>query len=300
MSEKITLDSLGEKLDFFHQMYDAVRLVDPIEKRVLEYSGHCMEKTDKICYAYWQNGHICDNCISVRAYRKRRSFIKLECTPCKIMLVTALPIESAERPVILELLKDTTDTMLLGSGEYEKGQKFYAAVKDFNKMVIMDGLTSVYNRRFLNDRLPADISASILNKGQLSVIFLDIDNMKAINDTFGHAVGDRIIQRSAKIIQTCIRQDSDWVARYGGDEFFVCLNRTGDKEAGRIAKRIRDEFENCVFPVKDKNVTISVSQGIVTMPEQGCTADEIIKLSDRKMYEEKKRSRLNRGLNFTV
>ena len=294
MSEKITLDSLEKKLSFFHQMYDAVRLVDPVEKRILKYSSRCAEKTDRICYAYWQNGHICDNCISIRAYRKRKSFIKLECAPQKIMLVTALPIESAEKPVILELLKDTTDTMLIGSGEYEKGRKFYAAVKEFNRMVIRDGLTSIYNRRFLNDRLPADISASVLRKEQLSVIFLDINSLKSINDTFGHAAGDQIIQMSAKIIQSCIRQDSDWTARYGGDEFFVCLNHAGNQEATQIARRIQDKFENSVFSANGKNVKISVSLGIVTMPEQGCTADDLIRLSDRKMYEEKKRNRVMR------
>lgn len=294
MSEEITLDFLKEKLNFFRQMYDEVRLVDPVKKRVLERSDECAKETDPVCHAYWQNGRVCDNCISIRAYHNRKSFIKLECTPHKIMLVTALPVYSGKQPVVLELLKDTTETMLVGSGDYERGKSLHAAVRDLNRMVIVDGLTSVYNRRFLDDRLPADISAALLGRRPLSVIFIDINNMKRINDTFGHAAGDQVIQQSAGIISAGIRQGLDWVARYGGDEFFVCLNAAGAGEADRVARRIRDGFARENFLVGQKRIRISASQGVVTMPEQGCTAEQIIRLSDRRMYGEKRRSKRER------
>jgi two-component system cell cycle response regulator len=99
MSNKITLSGLEKNLAFFRKMYDAVRIVDPVNKRVLECRGYSINQTNEICYDYWKSGKICDNCISVRAYHGKKSYIKLEQNPDTIMMVTALPVETAEPPV---------------------------------------------------------------------------------------------------------------------------------------------------------------------------------------------------------
>jgi diguanylate cyclase (GGDEF)-like protein len=223
----------------------------------------------------------------VRAYREQKSFMKLEHSPHAVMLLTALPIESVERPVVLEILKNATDTMMIGKGEYSKGQVLYNAVQDINNMVIRDELTSLYNRRFLDDRLSVDIVSAMVSQKPLSVIFIDIDNMKTVNDTFGHVTGDQILKLAADIIQNSIRNDTDWAARYGGDEFMICLNNTGSEEALRISERIYHDFDKAVFSIQDNDITITVSQGVITMPDSGLTAEEIIELADKKMYESK-------------
>ncbi|MGX8700727.1 GGDEF domain-containing protein [Caproiciproducens sp.] len=289
MTEKITLDKLQANLDFFHKMYDAVRLVDPVQKKVMEYRNNGTAETCEECYAYWSSGRICDNCVSIRAHREQKSFMKLEYGPDVIMLVTALPIDSMERPVVLETLKNTTDTMMIGTGEYHKCQVLFNAVRDINDLVIRDELTSLYNRRFLDDRLPADIVGAMVGRKPLSVIFIDIDNMKTVNDTFGHAAGDLVLKFAAATIQKCIRNATDWAARYGGDEFVVCLSNTGSEEAHRVSQRIYRDFDQAAFPIQDSDIGIKVSQGVVTMPDSGLTAEEIIKLADKKMYEAKKR-----------
>lgn len=287
MTEKITLDKLQENLKFFHKMYDTVRLVDPIHKNVMEYRDNGTKETCETCHDYWGNGRICDNCISVRAHREQRSFIKLEHSPSSVMLVTALPIDSAERPVVLELLKNATDTMMIGTGEYNKGELLYNAVQDINNMVIRDELTSLYNRRFLDDRLPVDIINATISQKPLSLIFIDVDNMKTVNDTFGHAAGDELLKHAANTIQKCIRNDTDWTARYGGDEFVICLNNTGSEEVFRISKRIYHDFNETRFSVQGRDIKIVISQGVVTMPPSGMTAEELIKSADKKMYEMK-------------
>lgn len=294
MTEKITLNKLQKNLDFFQKMYDSVRLVDPVQKKVMEYCNNSTGETCESCYAYWGSGHICDNCISVRAYREQKSFMKLEHSPSAIMLVTALPIESVERPVVLELLKNATDTMMIGMGEYQKGEVLFNAVQDINNLVIRDELTALYNRRFLDERLPVDIISATVSRKPLSVIFIDIDNMKFINDTFGHAAGDRILKHAAETIQGCVRNDTDWVARYGGDEFVVCLNNAGGEDARQIIKRIDRDFDRTSFPVQETGIAVTVSQGMVTMPESGLTAEELIQSADQKMYEAKKRRKVDK------
>lgn len=289
MTGKVTLDKLQENLKFFNKMYDAVRLVDPIRKRVMECRGSGAGETCEVCYDYWGNGRICENCVSVRAHREQKSFIKLERGPGVVMLLTALPVESAEPPVVLELLKNATDTMLIGSGEYNKGKEFFDAVRDINNMAIRDELTSLYNRRFLDDRLPVDIVSAVAEQKPLSVIFADIDNMKTVNDTYGHAAGDKLLRCAADTIQTCIRTDTDWAARYGGDEFVICLKNTGGDGARRVSERIHSDLQKTMLSIENCEIAVMVSLGVVTMPASGLTAKELVERADREMYRTKKR-----------
>ncbi len=294
MPEGIMLKKLEKNLAFFQKMYDAVRLVDPIRKEVLEFQGFVMGEKKEVCYTYWQNGKICDNCISVRAYHNNKSYMKLEQGPDFIMMVTALPLEIAERPVVLELLKDATDSMLLGSGNYNSGESVRNMILEINDMVIRDQLTSLYNRRFVDERLPADIVKATLEDWPLSIIFIDMDNLKEINDTYGHNWGDLALRNVADTIKNCIRTDQDWAARYGGDEFLICLNNTSNDNAYRIAERIRNMIESRLVPIESK-FPLSISLGVHTMQEYQLTAEEIIGIADQKMYEAKRN-----GKNRTV
>jgi two-component system cell cycle response regulator len=288
MIEKITLNKLQKNLDFFHKMYDVVRLIDPIHKRVVEYRSNGMEQTSEICYSYWRDGWICENCVSMRAYREQKSFIKLEHSPKAVILVTALPIDSAQEPVVLELFKNATDTMMIGSGEYNKGEVLFNAVQDMSDMIIRDELTSLYNRRFIDERLPADIVTAVTKQKPLSLIFIDIDNMKITNDTWGHPAGDKLLKCASNIIKGSIRSETDWVARYGGDEFVVCLNNASNEAALRVSKQIKNKFSKVVLSIEDIEITVKASLGVITMPESGLTAEELIKLADKSMYVSKK------------
>lgn len=287
MIEKITLNKLHKNLDFFHKMYDVVRLIDPIHKRVIEYRSNDMEQTRETCYSYWRNGQICENCISMRAYREQKSFIKLEHSPKAVILVTALPIDSVQEPIVLELFKNATDTMMIGTGEYNKGEMLFNAVQDMSDMIIRDELTSLYNRRFIDERLPADIVTAVTKQNPLSIIFIDIDNMKTTNDTLGHPSGDKLLKCVSKIMQRNIRSKTDWVARYGGDEFVVCLNNASNEAALRVSKQIENDFSKIVIYGEDSEIKVKASLGVITMPKSGLTAEELINLADKNMYVSK-------------
>lgn len=288
MSDQVNLDNIKQNLDFFHKMYNVVRIVDPLHKKVLGYHNSKICKTKDICYAYWENGKICDNCISVRSYHENKSFIKIEQNPDAIMLVTAVPIEESETPIVLELLKNATDSMFIGSGNYNDGKPMSDLVSEINDMIVKDQLTSLFNRRFIDDRLPVDIIRSTISKSPLSIIFLDVDNLKSINDNFGHSEGDLALKEVGKIIQKSIRHDNDWAARYGGDEFLICLNKTDYDEAYQIAERIRQNIEEMHILLSNTNEQLTLSLGIHTMKDSKLTVEEIISIADKRMYEAKK------------
>ena len=288
MQKPITLEELENNLSFIKKMYDAVRLVDPVRKIVLEQRGDCMSETTEICHNYWRTDNICDNCISIQAYRENECFVKLEQTPSSIMMVMAIPITGSDQPVVLELLKNITNSILIGQGDYNDGVSMHKLVAELNTFATKDVLTNLFNRRYADDRLPVDIIKATIKQWPLSVIFVDMDNLKFINDAFGHAVGDRALISIADIIRSCIRSDVDWAARYGGDELLICLNNTPNNLAYAIAERIRCKIENEFFPTPTGKVGITVSIGLHTIQGSHLTADELIQLADKNMYEAKK------------
>lgn len=285
----ISLDEIKDKLDFFSKMYDAVRLVDPARKRVLDCRNSPMAGTPEICYDYWGNGRICDNCVSIRAYQENRSFVKLEKNPETVFLVTALPIENTGHPAVLELLKNATDTMLVGSGDYNEGEIFHRYVREMNDMIVRDPLTTLYNRRFVDERLPADVVDATIKRRPLSVCFIDLDNFKTVNDRFGHRAGDSYIKAVGGVISAQIRGEQDWAARYGGDEFLLCLKDTDEKQAAAIAERIQDGIGKIPMEPRIEGIRLSISYGIETMEETPMTAEELIRAADQKMYRAKMR-----------
>ena len=287
MSKQITLDKIEKNLDFIKTMYDTVRLVDPVQKCVLEYDENTICKKDVHCYNYWENSKICDNCISIRAYQDKNSFMKIEYKPNMIFMVTATPLNKEGEPVVLELLKNVTDSMMVGEGDYNNGILLQNVVKNFNDMVIKDKLTNLYNRGFIDNRLPADIVNATVTDAFLSVIFVDIDNLKIINDTYGHLAGNVALKEVGSVIKNNIKAD-DWAARYGGDEFLICLNGTSYNEAYQIAENIRSNVERASLSVQNKNIHFTVSLGIYTMQGFMRTAEEIVNFADMKMYEAKK------------
>ena len=286
---KLYLNELEQHLIFFNKMYDTVRIVDPVHKQVLKCTSKNIEKTKHFCYSFWENKQVCDNCISTRAYYNKKSYIKLEKHTDAIMLVTALCFEDAEEPVVLELINYATDSFMIGIENCDDTYSLHNIVYDLNHAAIQDHLTSIYNRRFLDERLPADIVRAVALHQPLSIIFIDINNMKNINDTHGHSAGDLALKNTAEAIRDCVQEDSDWIARYGGDEFVLCLNNCSSSEAQKMANKIQKNINALSMPVADKNVDISVSLGVQTMSETPLTAEEILHLADQKMYEEKRR-----------
>lgn len=282
--DRITLNEIKDKLDFFHKMFDAVRLIDPLHKKVLECQDSDMVNTKEVCYHYWGDKKICDNCISMRSYQEDKSLVKMEKSKNAVFLVTAIPITTNESPVVLELLKNVTDTMFVGSGEYNKSEILSRYVEEISNAIVKDPLTLLFNRRFVEERLPADIVESTLANRPLSLCFLDLDNFKAINDTYGHGAGDKAIRTVSEIINSNIDCNKSWAARYGGDEFLVCLNGIREEDAQLIMKKIQRDVCNLRIYSEKDSIKLSLTYGIKTMKDTPLTAEELIREADKVMY----------------
>lgn len=164
-------------------------------------------------------------------------------------------------------------------------RKHYESVqKKLMQLANTDDLTKVYNRRYLIEELEKNINKSNRYGNDFSLVFIDINKFKAINDAYGHQIGDEILILVGKCINDHIR-NYDTVARYGGDEFVILLPDIAVNEAEYIANRIRIELEQATMKLIAQPVTIAV--GIIS--GKGLNIDEILKVADEKMYQDKKK-----------
>jgi len=163
--------------------------------------------------------------------------------------------------------------------------------KEMERLSITDPLTGLFNRRYFYDALEKEIERVKRYKSSFSIVLLDIDDFKRVNDEYGHLAGDRVLQILADILRRTLRK-VDIIARYGGEEFIVLLPNSEKEEAELIANRIREEVSKTVFECKsDKGVEvlcpITISGGITTCPDDFIELDKLLSAADRAMYEAK-------------
>lgn len=163
-------------------------------------------------------------------------------------------------------------------------------IKNLEKIVTLDPLTGCYNRRALKDILHHGINNAQRYRRDLSIVMLDIDHFKVINDTHGHLFGDTILQTMSSVIQSFIRQ-GDSIARYGGEEFVVVLPETPLNVAIEITERLKWKIENTPFktPAKESiNVTASYGVASVRMDDD---TESLLSEADTMLYLAKSRGR---------
>ncbi|OGP56211.1 MAG: diguanylate cyclase [Deltaproteobacteria bacterium RBG_13_61_14] len=164
-------------------------------------------------------------------------------------------------------------------------------VKRIKDLSIVDDVTGLYNSRHLHALLETEISRAVRYSAPFSVIFLDLDYFKLVNDNHGHLVGSRLLREIGQVLRFNLRT-VDWATRYGGDEFVLILPRTGRKEALLVAQRLRHALNGTVFLKSEKlNIRITASFGIATFPEDAKSKEDAIRLADQAMYRVKRSTR---------
>jgi diguanylate cyclase (GGDEF)-like protein len=158
-------------------------------------------------------------------------------------------------------------------------------------LIYIDDLTKLYNGRYLNVVLDREMKRSERYRNFFSVLFMDIDFFKRVNDAHGHLVGSSVLVEVGSVLRACVR-DSDTVVRYGGDEFVVLLVETNADEAMIVAERMRRMVEAEPF-VKESGlgIRLTISIGIAAFPEHATTKQNLLNLADQAMYRGKESTR---------
>ena len=159
--------------------------------------------------------------------------------------------------------------------------------KDILYLASRDDLTGTLNRVSLRSCLEEGFQKARMSRKPLSVIVLDLDHFKSVNDTYGHATGDFVLKETVKVAQSVIRGD-DFIGRFGGDEFMVVLWDTSPTNACIIAERIRSKIEKHSFTYEGKRIPVTVSLGVCSLDDSIQSMDDFFKRADGAQYNAKK------------
>ena len=177
------------------------------------------------------------------------------------------------------------------------GYQMAASLKHFQRfssvknMATYDTLTGLYNRRYFEERLGVEAEKSFYSGVPLSLVMVDIDHFKKVNDTFGHTEGDQILCKISSLLKNSVRR-KDTVARYGGEEFILILPEAGLEQSFVIAERIRQLVEKTLFEVGRAQVNLTLSMGISNFPSHRVKSkEELIKMADQALYDAKRGGR---------
>ena len=156
-----------------------------------------------------------------------------------------------------------------------------------NQQARTDILTLLPNRRALDERLDVEIRRSHRYQRNFSIIMLDLDGFKSVNDLHGHPQGDYVLRRIARYMQCAVR-DTDYLTRYGGDEFALLLPETDAETTRQLAQRLQnDVLTFCVQLNQDASVSVGISYGCATYPEHGSDVETLLRVADKELYRQK-------------
>jgi diguanylate cyclase (GGDEF)-like protein len=200
----------------------------------------------------------------------------------KLFLLCQYKIDEVDSSQLLDILKTHPYVFV---EHLLKPNCFYSRVKH---RIWLDPLTGIFNRRYFENQLSKELQRASRYTHPLSILFLDIDQFKKVNDEFGHQTGDRVLQELCQVLERCLRS-VDVIARYGGDEFIALLPETKKNSAKKTAERILKSVKNYDFFKDNLNVReLRVSMGVAAFPEDAGGTYELIKKADTALYQAKR------------
>jgi len=194
-------------------------------------------------------------------------------------------IDSVNRGSAFQFLVKPCETSVLKEA-IMNGIKKYNTTVQLQKESVTDSLTSLLNHKYILDRFSDELEKAKRYKKKLSILMLDLDLFKSINDSYGHQVGDEVLLEVSKTLKQTVR-NTDAVGRYGGEEFLVIFHEAGLKLAAVIAERIRKNVEN--ITIGSNTFKVTISGGLIEYA--GESAKELLEMADELLYKSKRGGR---------
>jgi diguanylate cyclase (GGDEF)-like protein len=203
-----------------------------------------------------------------------------------------MPITKSDHPlalIVVRKLEGVLDPLglgLVGAMRSHIAMAFENA--QLYNLATTDELTHLYTARYFRYCIEKKFSNYKMYGEKLTLLMLDLDDFKKINDTYGHLAGDSVLKEAAKRIMDSLRDSEDLAFRYGGEEFSVLLPSTDPRVGKLVAERIRENIADSVFETENDRLRMTVSIGASTLPDNALTLKDLIFSADAALYEAKR------------
>lgn len=281
-------DKVKEKLWILDGMYDFMRVIDPINKNVIDISNEPEVENCSKCYDYINREEMCKNCISVRAEIEKDTFIKLEYIHNGVILIIATSININGERYIVEIIKN------IGSAKNKKlNDEFNVHVKNvidnLNDKVITDEESSFYNRVYIESRLPVDLNNGMLNENNLAIIMVDTGEFESINNKYIQDVKCQFLQSMVEIVSESVNGESYWIGRYSENKYIIVLNDMNKEGTYKISNKIKNLLNDMNFEYNDEITKLNLNLGVYCSENERIDIKNILVDLEGAIYKEKQK-----------
>lgn len=294
-------EKVKEKLSLTENMYDSIRIIDPVNKTIINIKNDEIKRFKGNCYDILNKGRICSNCTSMRAKAEEDTFIKIECILNKVTLIISTSVIRNEDIYVVEILKDISSHK--GKILDIDDNAVNIMINRMNEKIIRDDLTGIYNRIYIEERLPVDINNSIKNKTLFFVIMIEIDNLKKINDKYGQTIGAKILKNCTESISDSVDKNSSWLGRYSDNKFIIGLNNIDKEKVSEILEQIRNLLEDNPFKYNDKIFKLKFNFSNYCSENEITDIKDVLLELEKGIFEEKQKKldgRINKDKKLSI
>lgn len=290
MRIEYTKNEAENLIGVFREEYDLVRLVDPVGRKAIDMNT--MTEEINYCHSIWNRSKRCENCTSLRALNGRTKAYKIELLGEKTYLIISRYMEIEGKPYAVEMLADISQEFLIDA---ELKSNLSKIVRSYNNKLVTDSLTGLYNRRFLDESFIPSLGCCRNTELSFHIAFMDIDNFKHVNDSFGHMAGDALLKDVAgywKHHYHDREKNAERIAvRYGGDEILIIVCGQEYETFRKQVRRYYEEMRKTCYYGDGNSVRFSISFGFASSDEMPKNWDwtDLITLADKRMYMEKQK-----------
>lgn len=281
------MNSMKNSINILDNVFVIQRIVDPKHKKIITLDNDIKIDNNHKCFEFWKTGSACCNCISMRALNENSSFSKLEYVDEKLYMVISAPVNVEGDIYIVELIKDVTNDTIFSTYTNKTVNELKSEINKLNMLIVTDELTNIFNRRYLDEHLPSLLKNLSLPDFSVSLIMLDIDKFKNINDTYGHLCGDFIIKEVASLLDSYIKNFGGWACRYGGDEFIAVIENKSENETYALINNFKTFIGTREFLYENNKINITCSFGVSYLNNENITFNDALDLVDTKLYKAK-------------